>query len=205
MRFSNMSSLPPERSEGMSCDQDHDGQDHDERGNSNLSLQLLQSCRNLFNLFLPESLAIACSTTMDPPAYDGSADTSPAHGGELPAYTRRPTPPIAASVTEPKQFTYGIKNRTGGAPWASLIVDGDSRLSKAEPTIIQGSKFAGSVKLTLQKPETTQAVFILVRRQPLRSVEGAHDLFLAPGRNKAKAGCPADYLLRIEAHGVVGQ
>ncbi|KAJ7795866.1 hypothetical protein B0H14DRAFT_95669 [Mycena olivaceomarginata] len=143
---------------------------------------------------------------MDPPAYDGSADTSSAHGGELPAYTRRPTPPIAASVTEPKQFTYGIKNRTGGAPWASLIVNGDSRLSKAEPTIIQGSKFAGSVKLTLQKPETTQAVCILLRGEikqkrvapPIIFFESKHTVWSAsedaPEGTKKFAALKGDYL-----------
>ncbi|KAJ7347304.1 hypothetical protein DFH08DRAFT_960651 [Mycena albidolilacea] len=143
---------------------------------------------------------------MDPPAYDGSADTSSAHGSELPAYTRQPTPPIAASVTEPKQFTYGIKNRTGGAPWASLIVDGDSRLSKAEPTIIQGLKFAGSVKLILQIPETTQAVCILLRGEikqkrvapPIIFFESKHTVWSAgedaPEGTKKFAALKGDYL-----------
>jgi hypothetical protein len=103
---------------------------------------------------------------MELPSYDGSGNEtllSPGDEGELPAYTRRPTPPPALQASIPKEFTYEIGGKyLNGAPWAILTVQGDPRLSKASPTIIQGSNVAGSVNLALRSPEAIQAVCILV-------------------------------------------
>ncbi|KAJ7757430.1 hypothetical protein B0H14DRAFT_2976612 [Mycena olivaceomarginata] len=110
---------------------------------------------------------------MELPSYDGSGNEtllSPGDEGELPAYTRRPTPPPALQASIPKEFTYEIGGKyLNGAPWAILTVQGDPRLSKASPTIIQGSNVAGSVKLALRSPEAIQAVCILVRGEIVKS------------------------------------
>lgn len=108
----------------------------------------------------------------EPPSYDGFSDEAlltSSHGAQsdLPAYTRRPTPPRSASYVNraPKEFRYEIKNR-GGNPWAVFIVQGNPVLSRAiMPTIAQGANLIGSVKLDLRTPETIQAVCILVSRR----------------------------------------
>jgi hypothetical protein len=103
---------------------------------------------------------------MEPPSYDGftpEALVSSSHGAQsdLPEYTRRPTPPPAEAIREPKEFSYEIKNRSG-TPWAIFSVQGDPMLSKVMPTVAQGSNMVGSVKLDLPSPETIQAICILV-------------------------------------------
>ncbi|KAF7368299.1 hypothetical protein MVEN_00151100 [Mycena venus] len=116
-------------------------------------------------LFLRNTPLIQCCTesAMEPPSY-------PSHEGELPAYTRRPTPPPTAAVlaSEPREFTYEIKARGSSTPWAILLVQGDPRLSKGGPTITQGSNLAGSVKLALRSAEAIQAVCILIRGEILK-------------------------------------
>ena len=98
---------------------------------------------------------------MEPPSYDDhDRSEAPEVSSGLPAYTRRPTPPQVDR--EPKKFSYEIKNQAG--PWAKLVIQGDARLSKTIPTVIEGSNLVGSVTLTLQKEETMQSVFILVSR-----------------------------------------
>ncbi|KAJ7175944.1 hypothetical protein C8R46DRAFT_1080132 [Mycena filopes] len=61
---------------------------------------------------------------------------------------------------EPMEFTHEIKAR-GGTPWATLTVQGDSRLTKTMPTVTQGSNLVGSVKLALRNVETIQAIRIM--------------------------------------------
>ncbi|KAJ7784457.1 hypothetical protein B0H16DRAFT_1492564 [Mycena metata] len=105
-------------------------------------------------------------TAIRPPSYDGSgheALISSSHGdSELPLYTGRRTPPPHPVVREPQEFTHEIKTR-GGVPWATLTIQGDSRLTKAVPTITEGSNLDGSVKLALRSVETIQAVCILIK------------------------------------------
>jgi hypothetical protein len=114
------------------------------------------------------SSACMTETTIAPPSYDGFGyealiSSSHAAPSDLPVYTRRPTPPpaLAPVEREAKEFTYEAKNR-GGTPWATLTVKGDPRLTKAIPTVMQGSDLVGSVKLALRSAEAIQAVCILV-------------------------------------------
>ncbi|KAF7376565.1 hypothetical protein MSAN_00072800 [Mycena sanguinolenta] len=132
-------------------------------------------------------------TELAPPSYDGFGDealinSSHAALSDLPVYTRRPTPPPAAQVNrEPKEFTYEIKNR-GGTPWATLTVHGDPRLTKAIPTIMEGSNLVGSVKLALRSAEAIQAICVLIKGEvmqggpaavPLVFLESKHTLWSA--------------------------
>ncbi|KAJ7141279.1 hypothetical protein C8R44DRAFT_763116 [Mycena epipterygia] len=105
--------------------------------------------------------------TMEPPSYDGYGFESlvaSSHGSDLPAYTRRPTPPPRAAPVERelKKFPYEIKTR-GGLAWATFLIHGDPRLTKAMPTIMEGSNLVGSVTLNLQTVETIQAICILIK------------------------------------------
>ncbi|KAJ7212926.1 hypothetical protein GGX14DRAFT_519162 [Mycena pura] len=106
--------------------------------------------------------------TLEPPSYDGygfQAMVASSHGApsDLPAYTRRPTPPPIVHVDrKPQLFTYHIKNRSG-VSWATLTVQGDPRLTKLAPTIVEGSSIVGSVELALQSAEAIQAVSVLVK------------------------------------------
>ncbi|KAJ7267630.1 hypothetical protein B0H12DRAFT_1098057 [Mycena haematopus] len=108
-------------------------------------------------------------TELAPPSYDGfgyEALISSSHGApsDLPLYTRRPTPPPPAARVErqPKEFTYELKNRAG-TPWATLTVQGDPRLTKVIPTVMEGSDLVGSVRLALRSAEAIQAVCILIK------------------------------------------
>ncbi|KAF7368302.1 hypothetical protein MVEN_00151500 [Mycena venus] len=112
-----------------------------------------------------------------PPSYSDNSTPQirtepPAPERELPAYTRRPTPPPAVAQVQarlPKEFTYQIKTRgRNPSAWATLTVHGDPRLSKVGPTVTEGSNVAGEVKLTLRSPETIQAVCILIRGEILK-------------------------------------
>ncbi|KAJ6508090.1 hypothetical protein DFH09DRAFT_1199322 [Mycena vulgaris] len=103
-----------------------------------------------------------------PPSYDGygfEALVVSSNGDQsgLPAYTRRPTPPPPAAQVdrEPKRCSYEIKNRSG--PWATLVVHGDARLTRAIPMVIQGTNLAGSATLALPNPDAIQAVCILIK------------------------------------------
>ncbi|KAJ7879617.1 hypothetical protein B0H14DRAFT_2709470 [Mycena olivaceomarginata] len=144
-------------------------------------------------------------TTIAPPSYDGFGyealiSSSHAAPSDLPVYTRRPTPPpaLAPVEREAKEFTYEAKNR-GGTPWATLTVKGDPRLTKAIPTVMQGSDLVGSVKLALRSAEAIQAVCILIKGEileggpaaaPIVFLESKHTLWsaaegdpLAPGNS----------------------
>ncbi|KAJ7784473.1 hypothetical protein B0H16DRAFT_1492632 [Mycena metata] len=105
-------------------------------------------------------------TAIEPPAYDGfgyEALISSSHGdSELPVYTGRRAPPPQPVVREPQEFTHEIKAR-GGVPWATLTIQSDPRLTKAVPTITEGSNLDGSVKLALRSVETIQAVCVLIK------------------------------------------
>ncbi|KAJ7628423.1 hypothetical protein FB45DRAFT_918260 [Roridomyces roridus] len=66
--------------------------------------------------------------THEPPSYDGygfeSLVVSSNAASDLPAYTRRPTPPpptAAAVPQEPREFSYEIKTRSG-TPWAKTCI-----------------------------------------------------------------------------------
>nr|GAT55849.1 predicted protein [Mycena chlorophos] len=102
----------------------------------------------------------------EPPSYDGfglEALVRSSNGAsDLPAYTRRPTPPPVAAAPEPREFTYHLKNRSGVA-WGSITVQGNPRLTKLYPTIMEGSNIAGTVQLRLQKPEGMQAVCVILK------------------------------------------
>ncbi|KAJ6498815.1 hypothetical protein C8R45DRAFT_897469 [Mycena sanguinolenta] len=132
-------------------------------------------------------------TDLAPPSYDGFGEealinSSHAAPSDLPVYTRRQTPPPPAQIErEPKEFTYEIKNR-GGTPWATLTVQGDPRLTKAIPTIMEGSDLVGSVKLALRSAEAIQAVCVLIKGEvmqggpaaaPLVFLESKHTLWSA--------------------------
>lgn len=105
----------------------------------------------------------------EPPSYDGlgSLVISRVEQSDLPAYTPGPTAPPAAA--QPREFTHEIKNRDG-SPRATLLIHGDARLSKDIPTVPEGSDLVGSVMLSLQSPETIQAVCILVSRLVLEEI-----------------------------------
>ncbi|KAJ7661671.1 hypothetical protein B0H17DRAFT_1094182 [Mycena rosella] len=110
--------------------------------------------------------------TIEPPSYDGYGFealvvSANADHADLPAYTRRPTPPPAAAQVErePKKFVYEIKTR--GRSWATLVVHGDARLGSGVPTVTEGSNLVGSVKLSLQSTETIQAVCIMIKGEIL--------------------------------------
>ncbi|KAJ7680810.1 hypothetical protein DFH06DRAFT_1164245 [Mycena polygramma] len=127
-----------------------------------------------------------------PPSYDGFGyealiSSSHAAPSDLPVYTRRPTPPPAATQVERQEFPYHIKNRSG-VPWATITIQGDARLTRRLPTIRQGSSLVGSVKLNLRSAETIQAVCILVKGEildggptsaPINLLEIKHTLWSA--------------------------
>ncbi|KAJ7810552.1 hypothetical protein B0H13DRAFT_2384570 [Mycena leptocephala] len=81
---------------------------------------------------------------MEPPPYDSLADapllsSNDGPSSEPPAYDGRLTPvPIAIQLSELREFTSEIP--TGdGTPWAILTIQGDRRLSKTMPTVLEGS------------------------------------------------------------------
>jgi hypothetical protein len=105
--------------------------------------------------------------TMEPPPYDSLADvpllsSNDGASSEPPAYDRRLTPPpIAIQLRELREFTSEIPTGNG-TPWAILTIQGDRRLSKTMPTVLEGSNLVGSVKFLLQSSESFHAVCILV-------------------------------------------
>ncbi|KAJ7049698.1 hypothetical protein C8F01DRAFT_1001673 [Mycena amicta] len=104
---------------------------------------------------------------IEPPSYDGfgfEALVRSSNGAsDLPAYTRRPTPPLVAPASrEPRDFTRHLKNHSG-VSWGSLTVQGDPRLTKSVPTILEGSDVVGSVQLTLKTTQAIQAVCVNVK------------------------------------------
>ncbi|KAJ7875843.1 hypothetical protein B0H13DRAFT_2347914 [Mycena leptocephala] len=115
---------------------------------------------------------------MEPPPYDSLADapllsSNDGPSSEPPAYDGRLTPvPIAIQLSEPREFTSEIP--TGdGTPWAILTIQGDRRLSKTMPTVLEGSNLVGSVKFLLQSSESIHAVCILIRGELLKGKDGA--------------------------------
>ncbi|KAJ7628399.1 hypothetical protein FB45DRAFT_918187 [Roridomyces roridus] len=108
--------------------------------------------------------------THEPPSYDGygfeSLVVSSNAASDLPAYTRRPTPPpptAAAVPQEPREFSYEIKTRSG-TPWAKMTIQGNQRLTgKVVPTMLEGDKLKGRVTLSLASAETIQAVCVLIK------------------------------------------
>ncbi|KAJ7917854.1 hypothetical protein B0H13DRAFT_1869894 [Mycena leptocephala] len=115
---------------------------------------------------------------MEPPPYDSLADvpllsSNDGPSSEPPAYDGRLTPvPIAIQLSELREFTSEIP--TGdGTPWAILTIQGDRRLSKTMPTVLEGSNLVGSVKFLLQSSESIHAVCILIRGELLKGKDGA--------------------------------
>ncbi|KAJ6629497.1 hypothetical protein B0H10DRAFT_1868027 [Mycena sp. CBHHK59/15] len=107
--------------------------------------------------------------TAEPPSYDDHgfealAISSNERQSDLPAYSRRPTPPPAAAPVErePRVFSYQITNR-GGKPLAAMAINGDPRLTKVIPTILAGSNVTGSVSLTLQSGDPIQEVCLVLK------------------------------------------
>ncbi|KAF7338993.1 hypothetical protein MVEN_01975500 [Mycena venus] len=115
---------------------------------------------------------------MEPPPYDSFADapllsSNNGTSSEPPAYDRGLTPPpIAIQLGEVREFTSEIQ--TGdGTPWAILTIQGDRRLSKTMPTVLEGSNLVGSVKFLLESSESIHAICILIRGELLKSKDGA--------------------------------
>lgn len=81
---------------------------------------------------------------------------------DLPAYTRRPTSrSTIQSRHEPTEFTYDLRT-TKERPWVSMTVLGNKNLSKRIPSIMEGTDITGSVKLSLEKEKSVNAVNISV-------------------------------------------
>ncbi|KAF8125389.1 hypothetical protein K438DRAFT_1892042 [Mycena galopus ATCC 62051] len=115
---------------------------------------------------------------MEPPPYDNLAEvpvltSNDGGSSEPPSYDRRLTPPpTAIQLVELREFTSEIPTRDG-TPWAISTIQGDRRLSKTMPTVLEGSNLVGSVKFLLQRSESIHAVCILIRGELLKSRDGA--------------------------------
>ncbi|KAF7315911.1 hypothetical protein MIND_00107700 [Mycena indigotica] len=111
---------------------------------------------------------------IEPPSYDGfnfEAFVRSSNGAsDLPAYTRRPTPP--PTTREPRNFTFQLKNRSG-VSWGSITIQGDPRLTKLLPTILEGSELTGSVQLKLRTTQAIQAVCVIVKGEIVGGAPGS--------------------------------
>ncbi|THU84194.1 hypothetical protein K435DRAFT_688088 [Dendrothele bispora CBS 962.96] len=131
--------------------------------------------------------------TSPPPVYDASERPDQNNDTELPAYTSggaissgRVVPlnfsPLdltehveryltdAGAPLPKREYTYELvkgKEKDRKKPWAFLTVLGDSTvsLSKGIPTIVEGEKVEGEVKIDLDSAEACQAVIVSVRGQ----------------------------------------
>ncbi|KAJ7234929.1 hypothetical protein C8J57DRAFT_1195182 [Mycena rebaudengoi] len=126
---------------------------------------------------------------MEPPPYDSLADvpllsSNDGASSEPPAYDRRLTPPpIAIQLRELREFTSEIPTGNG-TPWAILTIQGDRRLSKTMPTVLEGSNLVGSVKFLLQSSESIHAVCILVGDPMIPFLKSKHTLWPVEGTSQ---------------------
>ncbi|KAF7322022.1 hypothetical protein MKEN_00724900 [Mycena kentingensis (nom. inval.)] len=122
---------------------------------------------------MADAAVSVASTGAEPPSYDGfgfEAFVRSSNGNsDLPAYTRRPTPPPTQNRT-PREFTFDLKNRSG-VVWGGITVEGDPRLTKTVPTILEGTEIVGSAHLKLKTTEAMQAVCVIVKGEVLGSAQ----------------------------------
>ena len=83
----------------------------------------------------------------------------------LPSYTRRPSAGCSTVLVDrrTRNFTYKLA-KSMARPGVSLTISGDSRLSKALPSFMEGDKVAGVVRISVNSGEDIRSISVSVSR-----------------------------------------
>jgi hypothetical protein len=109
-----------------------------------------------------------------PPVYQDTSAPVTHSESELPAYTRRPTPPPQTTRRELTEHVFELKNLKDRA-WGTLKILSSAPSAKQVPTFLEGDDIAGSFTFNLEHSDHIREVRLMVG---LANIQCLYDIYL---------------------------